>query len=41
MREGAAHITQQRYTHALAGDVERARHQLEAFINEHDATKFD
>jgi integrase len=32
-QEGAAQITQERYTHVLPGDLELAREQLEAFLN--------
>jgi integrase len=31
---GAAHITQERYTHALPGDLEQARRKLDGFLTE-------
>lgn len=34
-QEGGAQITQERYTHTLPGDLEKARAQLEAFIANH------
>jgi hypothetical protein len=31
-QDGAAQITQERYTHVLPGDLELAREQLDAFL---------